>query len=169
MLLLDSPHYHERRTKEPLSHDGGQILRMVINRLSIPREAWVYDYCCLEDKEHLPKKKKERLMTLSSNIRRVHERIRLNEPCVIVGMGKLPCEVLTDASLVTSKAGTCWRTKDFGKVWITYSPDAALFDPVLIVDIYGVLANAAKAAGIEIEFNPYVPMFNWEAYEHHKI
>lgn len=165
LLLLDSIHYMEQRLRRPLGHGGGQLLQMLLKRLSIRREDWVHEYCC-ENKEELPKKKKERLQALLENIRRVKERIRMNEPCIIVGMGKLSCEVLTDASLVKSRAGTCWRTKDFGKVWITYSPDAALFDPPLVVEIYGVIAKAAEAAGIPIEFNPKVPMFDFEQYEH---
>src|SRR4029077_1677326 len=163
MLLLDSS-----RGRKGLWSGGGQLLQMLMRRLSIIREDWVHDYCC-EDKDILPKKKKERLMVLAANIRRIRELIRLNNPCVVVGMGKLPCEVLTDASLVSAKAGTCWRTRDFGKVWITYSPDAALYDPGVVVDIYGVLAAAAKAAGIITEFNPNIPMFNFEEYERYKI
>jgi hypothetical protein len=140
---------------------------MLVNRLSIPRSDWVHDYCCL-NKEGLPKKKKERQKALAPNIESLQHNIRLREPCIIVGMGKLPCEVLTGASLVSTKAGTCWKTKNYGKVWITYSPDAALFDPALTVDIYGVLAKAARAAGIATRFDKSVKMFSWEDYERQK-
>jgi hypothetical protein len=165
MLLLDSPHPKERR--EPLAHDGGQLLRMLINRLSISREDWIHDYCRLEIRD-LSSKKKQRLEDLHVDIRRLHDQIQLNQPCIVVGMGKLPCEVLTGASLVSKKAGTSWQTKAFGIVWITYAPEAALFDSALVVDIYGVLASAARMAEIPTRFNLKVPMFDWESYEYYR-
>ena len=155
---------HDEERMKPLSHDGGQLLQMLIRRLSIRREDWVHDYCFIGIKGQLKKKKKERQLQLADDMRRLDVKIHANDPCVVVGMGKLSCEVLTGASLVSAKAGTCWNTEKYGKVWVTYSPDAAMFDPTVVVDIYGVLANAAKAAGIETQLDLSVPMFNWDGF-----
>jgi hypothetical protein len=50
------------------------------------------------------------------------------------------------------------------KVWVTYSPDAALFDPGLTVNIYGVLWHAALSAGLSPEFNIQSKMFDWRSF-----
>jgi hypothetical protein len=97
------------------------------------------------------------------------EFIKVNSPCVIVGMGRLACETLTGESVLNSRAGTWWQTEDFGKVRIAQSTESALYDPELIVGISGVLTDAAVWAGLEIRFDPSVPMFDWEPYERFKL
>lgn len=161
MIVLDQMHYMEKKLREPLSHEGGKLLRMLISRLSIERKDWVHTYCFSGDKAMLPKQKKKRLDALSLDRRKLHLFIDVNQPCVVVGLGRLACEILTGASLINSKAGTCWTVPKLGRVWICYGPDAALYDPGMAVEIYGILAKAAEAAGIETKFNREVAMFDW--------
>jgi uracil-DNA glycosylase family 4 len=165
MIVLDAQHRLEMNSKVKLTHDAGRLLRMYIAMLTIDRTDWVHDYCYMGAKKNLPTKKVERLTMLSGDIQRLDSSIELNRPCVIVAMGRLACEVLVGASLIKSRAGTCWHTDKYGKVWVTYPPDAALFDPSLSVDISAVLAKAAEVAGIEVKDNLKIPMFDWEPYE----
>jgi hypothetical protein len=164
VMVLDWPHRIERATKEPLSHGGGQLLKAIINRMSIQRGQWVHAYCYNGSKESLPSKKKERRLVMAPDLKRLDSFIKLQRPCVVIGLGKVPCEVLIDASILSMRAGTCWPSDKYGKVWITHSPDSALFDPVLTVGIYGVIAKAAEAAGISIKFNPKSRMFDWRPF-----
>lgn len=150
----------ERKLNRELAHDGGQLLKMLLARLSIKRTDWVHAYCYDGLKQDVPATKPRREGMISPE---ALERIKANQPCVVIGLGKLACEYLTGASLVSTRAGTFWENPLYGTVWITYSPDAALFDPTLVVSIYGVLAKAAAWAGIETQFNPSVRMFDWEA------
>lgn len=164
VLVLDLPHYMEKKLRQPLAHDGGKILKMCLARLSIPRESWVHTYCYQGDKEELPKKKQDRLDKMAPDLLKAKEFIRLNQPCVVLGLGRIACEFLTGASIISTRAGTCWKTPKYGKVWITNSPDAALFDPGMVVDIYGVIAKAAEAANIPTKFDPTIPLFDWSEY-----
>lgn len=96
--------------------------------------------------------------------------IQLNEPCVVVGMGKLSMECLLGASLLNRKAGTCWTPNlaftrlGIEKVWITNSTDAALFNPVMAVSISRILVKAAEEADIEPKIDYSLPMFDFIKY-----
>ena len=144
-----------------LTPDGWQLLRMLMARLSIERTDWVHTDCDPEGRQ-LGGKKEHRLEMLDTKA--IYARIDLHQPCVVVGMGRLSCEFLTGASLISRRAGTCWFNDILDEVWICYSPDAALRDPKETVGIYGVLAKAAEKAGIETRFNPEAKMSSWDKY-----
>lgn len=150
------------------SHDAAKILHMLMSRLSIPRSDWVLARCFAGRKKDLSSKKAERLKQMANDIISLDVLLELNRPCVVVGMGKLPCEVLVNASLLSTRAGSCWRCRFGGKAWITYSPDASLFDPGLVVDMSAVLAKAAEWAKIETKFNRNTILFDWTDYERRK-
>jgi hypothetical protein len=164
VIVLDTKHWQEIRFHDELGHDAGRLLKFLLRRMSLARGSWSHTYVYKGSKDDLPGKKKERLTFLTDHLTQVNEHINHHLPCVIVGMGKLACEYLTGHSKLIDRAGTCWRTGLYGDVWITYSPDAALFDPVLCVSLYGVLFKAAESAGIEPKFDPSVPMFDWTPY-----
>lgn len=172
MIVLEQRNWMEQRTNQPLSHDAGKLLLFLIKRLSIPRESWVHTYCFLGQKKQLPKKKKERKDFLQQDMERVVEIVEMNLPCVVVGMGKLASECLLDnaPSILKKRAGTVWDTNSrFAKLgieraWISYSTDAALYDPVLAVGISRVIGKAAREAGIEIQLNQDLKMFDWSNY-----
>ena len=71
-------------------------------------------------------------------------------------MGKLAAEVLVGGPYAHKKIGAWWEPKwqPFGeklgikKVWLTYTAEAALYDPNLAVDITGILDDACEHAGI---------------------
>lgn len=119
----------------------------------------------------LPRRKKDRYNYLEKHISRVLEFIAMNEPCVVVGMGRLTCECLTGSSILKKKAGTSWepilKFKKIGvkKVWIANSPDEALFNPVLCVSISRVLGRAAMDADIPIAMDYTLPMFDFTNYQ----
>jgi hypothetical protein len=95
----------------------------------------------------------------------------VNQPVSVVGMGKLSAECLIKGSVLKYKTGSCWGVKPryrqagVDHAWITYVPDAALYDPALFVDITRVLGKAALEAGIPIEINYQLPIYkNWHRY-----
>jgi hypothetical protein len=157
-VVLDLPYYTERKKA---------LVEWVCKRLSIPRESWSPVYCYdFRKKEELPKTKKERSKVVSKKLEVIEPKPdESSYPYVLVGLGEFACEYLLGASRVGTKAGTYWDTKKYGKVWISWSPDRALYDPGLVVQISRVIRLAAREAGIETKFNPNIPMFQWEEYE----
>lgn len=87
-------------------------------------------------------------------------------------MGRLACECLIGTSAITKRAGTCWKPRKewiesgFKRVWVSFSPEAALFDPGVAVSITGTIAAAAKATGFVVSTKPQeeVPMFDWSEF-----
>ena len=154
VLILDLPHYRQRKL---------ELLTFLLRRHSINREDSVDAFCFLGTQESLPGRKKNRLREIFPDLSKADEFIRLNQPCVVVGFGRLP-EFLTGASVLSTKAGTWWDTKKFGRVWITHSPEAALYKPDLVVQISRVIKFAAGQAEIETKPNN-IPMFRWVEYE----
>ena len=156
VILMDQPYYTERKLA---------LLKFLCAKLSIKREDWFHLYCCPKDKT-LSKKKDLRRIELRGDLEKVKEEIAKAGEHIIVGLGRLPCEVLTGASILSSKAGACWDTKKWGTVWISYSPDAALYDPGLIVQISRTIMLAANQAGLDPKPAPNIPMFPFEEYEY---
>ena len=152
--MLDQPYFVERKL---------ELLKFLCARHSIPRTDWIHVYCH-DGKVALPKKKEIRMAVMTKGLEDAKAKIEAAKPYVLVGLGRLPCEVLTIASILSTKAGTCWETKLWGKVWISYSPDAALYNPGLIVQISRIIKYAAQDAGIETK-PVQVPMFRFEEYE----
>jgi hypothetical protein len=86
----------------------------------------------------------------------------------MIGLGKVSCECLTGSSELKKRSGTSWKVKSLWKdlterAWVTYSPEAALFDSVLEVDIAKVIGSAAKKVGIELRLknNEELPPFDY--------
>jgi hypothetical protein len=165
----------ELKLHKELVHDGGRLLRWMMQKLSIDREDWVHTYAFQGSwSAKIPTNKRRRKMYLAENIHmdRLVDIIRLNSPCSVVGMGRLSCEVLTGGSILSKKVGADWdsgfpiamRKIGVEKVWITYSPDAALYDPGLVVDISRVLGHAAMESNIKIEINRGLKLFDWSNY-----
>ena len=143
-----------------------------MKRLSIPREAWVHTYIYHGQKKYIPTKKAERKTELEPFVKALTKFIRANDPCIVVGMGRLCAEImleqgLTATTILGKRVGTYWMPRlDFtragiDKVWITYSPEAALFDPRLVVSMSRVIGKAARECGIEIKLNTEIAMFDW--------
>jgi hypothetical protein len=154
-MLMDLPYYAERKLA---------LLKWLCSRWSIKREDWHELYCYnVKIKAAIPKKKQDRLAM--PDLVKAEDNIKATSNYLVIGLGKHSCEFLTGASLLNSRVGGCWNTKKFGEVWITYSPDAALYDPNLVVPIFGVIGMAAEEAGIKVKADPKVPMFTWEEYE----
>jgi uracil-DNA glycosylase len=166
IIILDCLSWQDRRSQgERLDSDGGRLLKFLLQRLEIPRESWVHTYCFLGERKELPNRKKERLETLEPYLAKVERLIDLHKSSTLVGLGRIACEFLTGTPQLISKAGTCWSTsRSKTKAWISYSPEACLFDPGLAVDMTGVLANAAARAGIKTGFNLRLPLFVWEPF-----
>lgn len=162
----------EQKNRQLLCHDAGRLLVWIIKRLSIPRDRWNHTYCFTGQKKQLPTKKKDRKLLLAADMQRLIDVVKANQPCVLVGMGKLTCECLLDdaPSVLKNWAGTRWGTNQtFSKLgirtaWISYTTDAALFDPELSVGISRVIGKAAAEAGIPIKINTNLSMFDWDDY-----
>lgn len=155
-----------------LCHDGGRLLVWLTRRLTIPREDWLHTYCFSgANKSQIPTIKKDRKEYLEPHIERLLETIKMNSPCVVIGMGKLSSEILAGGSLLKKKVDTYWEPNIMAlrglgvlKVWITYGPDAALYNPELLVGMSYVFCEAAKEANITIKFDYTLPMFDFSTY-----
>jgi hypothetical protein len=95
----------------------------------------------------------------------------MNVPCVVIGMGKLSSEILAGGSLLKKKVNTYWNPNiiifwslGIDKVWITYNPDAALYNPELLVGMSYVFGHAAREANIPVKFDYELKMFNFSPY-----
>jgi hypothetical protein len=163
--------WQEMKEHRQLCHDGGKLLRFLVDRLSIPRDRWICTYCFKGVKKSIPTKKKERIKFLSDNMQQLGELIRINRPCAAVVLGQLGCECFTGASRLDTRSDTCWppnrffREMGLKRIWVASSPDAALFDPVLCVSISRVIGKAAIQAGIEVKMNYDLEMFNFSQYQ----
>jgi hypothetical protein len=66
----------------------------------------------------------------------------------------MACELLTGHGKTKLKnyVGTKWKYNGdvVRAAWITYDPDACLFDPALVVDISAVILAAAREAEISV-------------------
>jgi uracil-DNA glycosylase len=171
LIILDMMDYREQLERKPLVHDGGRLLRNTLQRISVPRNRWVHGYFFNGQKSQLPTKQAERHEFMLDHVEETREFIASHQPCVIVGMGKLTCECFLRTSTMKWVAGRPWKPRlsfrrdGIKKVWISHSPNAALFDPNLIVDISRVLGLAAREAGIDVKINFDVKMFEWDDYK----
>jgi hypothetical protein len=177
-FLLDSYNFMEAQTHKELSHDGGRLLMWLTDSLSLQRgRHWIHGYCFRDQKKFLPTRKEDRKKYLAQSMDNLHlqmaEAKQKYGKLVVVGLGKLSCETLLGEVNLNDRAGTYWtnyRTmwRDIidKQVWIANSTDAALFDPVLIVEITRVLTMAAWDAGIptRIRLADEIPVFDWSSY-----
>lgn len=171
LIVLEGKNWQEIAEKAELVHDAGQFLKWMINRLSIPRERWVHTYCYEGAAKQVPTKVWERKKFLEPHIEALVDFMIRNRPCSVVGMGRLSAECLTKGSMLKKRAGTFWGVKpkfrqaDVDHAWITYTPDSALYDPGLFVDITRILGKAAREADIEIKIDYELLVFkNWHKY-----
>jgi hypothetical protein len=174
-IILDSMQWEEIRKKQRLCHEGGKLLLHTLNRLSIPRDKWFFGYCFEGNKKALPTKKTERQEVLIPHLKLLHGRVTAAKEQLgeirIVGLGKLACECLTGSSELKKRSGTSWKVKKLWqdlteRAWVTYSPENALFDPVVWVDITRVIGSAAQKVGIQIRLktNEELPPFDWSEF-----
>ena len=169
VLILDKMNKIERQTRKPLAHDGGRLLRWMLDRLSISRDAWVHTYVS-QDAAVLPTTKAERLEYLDEYRKDLLQFLYQHRPFKVICMGKLACEALLDVSSNKYKIGLyeeplySFVQAGAKRVWITYTPDAALFDPEKVVDISRVVWRACIQAGIECRIDYSLPMYDWSKY-----
>lgn len=171
VIVLENKNWQEIVERTELVHDGGQFLKWLINRLSIPRDRWVHTYCYEGKASDIPTKAWERKTWIEPHLDALLDFMMFHKPCSVVGMGKLAAECLTKGSLFKRRVGAYWGVKPryrqvgIDHAWITYMPDAALFDPRLFVDMTRIIGKAAREADIEIEINYQLPIFrNWHKY-----
>jgi|SRR5271165_1054780 len=157
--------------ESPLGSDGEELLAWLVRRLSIDRTQWVKTYCYPKNRKTLPKKKRERQKRLAPYVDRLVEFIEYNEPCVLIGMGKLSSEVLLGVTMIKKVTGSKRRTQlpfmlmeNHREAWIVDSPNAALFDPNLAVNISQIIWAAALEAGLPAEIDYNVRLFDWSKY-----
>jgi hypothetical protein len=60
LVVLDCYNFLEVQMKRELCHDGGNMLRFLFDRLSIPRNYWEHTYAYRGQKKEIPTRKKER-------------------------------------------------------------------------------------------------------------
>jgi hypothetical protein len=128
--------------------DGVRMLRLILARYGI-YEGYRMDFCYQETP---PSKAKDRVDLLMAARTRL-EGVWLQQPGTIVGLGWMPCELLTGKgkTKLKDKVGTKWSyVNNACTAWITYDPDACLFDPALVVEIAAVLVAAGREAGISM-------------------
>jgi hypothetical protein len=89
---------------------------------------------------------------------------------VIIGFGWVSCDLLfrVGKSKMNSRIGCKWIVEGYDnperRAWLTYDPNAALFDPNLVCDIAGTIVTAAKEDGHTIRINKSVKPYNWEKF-----
>lgn len=140
--------------------------------MGIAREDWVHTYCFSgANKKQIPTIKEERKAYLAEHKERLVNTIQMNTPCVVIGMGKLSSEVLVGGTLLKKTVNTYWhpdiiafRKLGIYKVWITYGPDAALYNPELLVGMSYVVGEAALEAGITVKFDYTLKCFDFSKY-----
>jgi hypothetical protein len=120
-------------------------------------------------KKTIPTKAYLRRDFLAPYIDELTEFIRVNQPCVVIGMGKLAGEILVGPSIFSTIVNTYWEPKflpfikylGLRKVWLTYMPDAALLQPDIAVNIAGIIYRATLDAHIatKIDADLIVPSF----------
>jgi len=173
LLVLDYRNYEEINMHRDLVHDGGKMLKHLMDRLSIPRDGWEHTYVYPKIKDHIPTTKANRWQFLQEYLVQLRRKIDEVAPAELIAMGGLACEVFTGVSRVAAKQGTCWRFRkewwnwtNLQRVWVSYAPDACLFTPEFQGDIVGVVAAACRGSGIEYKVKPLnqTIAFDWSEY-----
>jgi hypothetical protein len=130
--------------------DGVRMLKLILSRYGI-NEGYCMVFCY---EETPPSRIKERAGLLTEARTRL-EGVWLKQPGTVVGFGWEACELLTGKgkTKLKDKVGTKWSYINgniLRTAWISYSCDACLFDPALVVDISAVILVAAREAGIPV-------------------
>jgi hypothetical protein len=133
--------------------DGERMLRCLVSRYSLDSSMYDVVYCY----DSQPPSKLVDRQPMRDEARKWIEAMWTEVPGVLVGLGWMPCEVLTGRGKTKLKhmAGTKW--KYVGEidqaVWITYDPAACLYDPGLVVDISAVVVAAMKEIEASVFMN----------------
>lgn len=173
-LVFDSWSYKEAQTGRLFSDDRSRMLKYMLNRLSIPPANWFYTYVYAGPKKAIPTEKKARIEFLKERFDDLVKHIMWQGRSQVIAFGSLGCELFTDYTRITTRAGTVWKTSTrwqtselaLGRVWIARAVEACFFEPSLAVEIYAVIKAAAKAAGIvtTTKFADELPVFDWSDY-----
>src|SRR4029077_19042934 len=100
LVVLDCYNFLEVQMKRELCHDGGNMLRFLFDRLSIPRDCWEHTYAYRGQKKEIPTRKKERWAFLTTAMLDLDRFIqqRRDTPTganlEVLAMGRLACECL---------------------------------------------------------------------------
>jgi len=149
-----------------------KLLAWLLRRLSIPLERRSLAYVFSGGSSALvPKRKRERQSFLAPHIETLAETVRQAQPCSVVAMGVLACEVLEGSSVLKKRAGTYWpagarfQAAGLRNVWVTRLPEAALANPALCVEISRMLGHAALEARLTPKVDASLQMFDFLRYE----
>lgn len=167
-IYLDSPMYHDAKSRRIGKSRAAELLLWILKRMSISLDDVMIDYSLKCYK--LPKalsKKPDRMIALAACRKHTLVNLAATEVNTIVAMGSDSCEAFLGGSLLRDKEGASWNTygtlrEQVPKIYVTYAPGFALKTKSEVVRLYRTIFTAAKAAGLKPVFNPKVKHFNYD-------
>lgn len=155
--------------RKPFVSRAGQILLNLLGRMSLSTEEVYLDYIvkCWAGKR-MPKQKCDRLVCIEACSKYRFATLQ-NLPNLrkIVGMGTLSLEALIGSSEMKHFEGESWTPRElelrqYGEVWITYSPAYLDEKPAEIPNVYRIIFTAAQQAGLDPRPNLEHPHLSWD-------
>lgn len=168
-IFCDAPMWDDDMRRKPFVSRAGEILLNLLGRMSLTTEQVYLDYIvkCWSGKK-MPKQKAERLQCVEAcSFYRFATLQNMPNLKKIVGMGTLSLEALTGSSEMKHFEGESWTPREvelrqFGEVWITYSPAYLDEKPAEIPNVYRIIYTAAQQAGLDPRPNLSYPHLNWD-------
>lgn len=168
-IFCDAPMWEDDQRRRPFVSRAGEILLNLLGRMSLTTEEVYLDYIvkCFAGKK-MPRQKCERLRCVEACSEYRFATLQ-NMPNVkkIVGMGSLSLEAMVGSSEMKHFEGESWTPRElelrqYGEVWITYSPAYLDEKPAEIPNVYRILFTAAQQAGLDPRPNLSHPHLAWD-------
>lgn len=153
----------------PFVSRAGEILLNLLGRMSLTTEQVYLDYTvkCWAGKK-MPKQKCDRLVCIEAcSYYRFATLQNMPNLRKIVGMGSLTLEAITGSTEMKHFEGESWTPREielrqWGEVWITYSPAYLEEKPAEIPNVSRIIWTAAQEAGLEPRVNLEYPHLAWD-------
>lgn len=148
--------------KSKYDTDAVRLLKHVLHRYSLFADKYIIEYVY----ETMPPTQAKQRKLMAAEARERLEAGWLEEPGPVIGLGWIPCEILTGRgkTKLKDRVGTRWIYVGSidRPVWVCNDPAACLYNPNLVVDIAAVIRAAGKEAGFEMKVNVGEPAFDWQ-------
>lgn len=169
LIYIDHPNKEEDQRHKSGFSRGVKVVRMLLDRMSIPADQVTIEYTlkCFKTSQQL-KKKDERIFCVKACEEYRLEEVRRLGPKAVVAMGPISCEAWFAGDQIKNREGVQWThrvhsLKDvIEKVWVTYNPAIVYESSAETVGLYRVLFTAAEEIGLKPKHNPDTKPFDYE-------
>lgn len=170
MLFVDYPDSISDKAGRPFKLATGELLDWMFQRMSIDPAKIRYEYtlrCYPKNKKLISTKDKRDICFRGCNQYR-YKVLKKIKPKAVVVMGNISLEAFTGRVKISEVQGLKIECNEpavkevIKEVWCAASPYQLLQVPSDTPNVYRVLFQAAKEAGLKPKINPEVKPYRWE-------